>query len=84
VATFLPGVTGWHCKLRPNAEGDAGIANYNIKTKGWNLIGPGGWGGAGFLTVSDSIPGTTVLGSCLGGTVLFPPYQQLILPTAVG
>lgn len=53
------------------ASCDAGIANYNIKTKEWNLMGPRGWGSAGYLTVSDSIPGTSVVGGCLGGHVTF-------------
>lgn len=47
---------------------DAGIANYAVKTGKWNLIPPGGWGRAGYLTQSDALP-NTVLGGCLDGVV---------------
>ena len=36
------------------ASCDAGVANYNIKTGEWNLIPPGGWGRAGYLTLADA------------------------------
>lgn len=51
------------------ASCDAGIANIPVKGGDWNLIPPGGWGRAGYLTVSDSLGSASVLGGCLGGHV---------------
>ena len=53
------------------ASCDAGIANVPVKGGAWNVIGPGGWGSAGYLTQSDNNGGNTVLGGCLGGHVYF-------------
>jgi hypothetical protein len=51
------------------ASCDAGIANVPVKGGEWNVIPPGGWGRGGYLTVSDSLVTTSVLGGCLGGHV---------------
>eukprot|EP00937_MAST-01D_sp_MAST-1D-sp2_P005083 g5083.t1 len=53
------------------ASCDIGIANIPIGRSGasWSVIPPGGWGRAGYLTVSDSLQNTSVLGGCLGGHV---------------
>ena len=32
-------------------------------------MGPGGWGRGGYLSLSEGVPGTSVLGGCLGGHV---------------
>jgi len=49
---------------------DAGIANIPVRGGNWSLIPPGGWGRAGYLTVSDSLQSTSVVGACLGGHVV--------------
>ena len=51
------------------ASCDGGIANYNINSGKWSMFGPGGWGRAGYLSVSDSLGSNSVLGGCLGGHV---------------
>lgn len=51
------------------ASCDIGIINIPVKGGEWNVIPPGGWGRAGYLTVSDSLENTSVLGGCLGGHV---------------
>ena len=51
------------------ASCDRGVANVPAAGGEWNLIPPGGWGRAGYLSVSDSLHTTSVLGGCLGGHV---------------
>ena len=53
---------------------DCGIANHPVAGGDWNCIGPGGWGRAGYLTISDAdgkgaMLKNSVLGGCLGGHV---------------
>lgn len=54
------------------ASCDGGIANVpagNEPGGEWNVVGPGGWGRGGYLSLSEGVPGTSVLGGCLGGHV---------------
>jgi len=51
------------------ASCDVGIANVPVGGGEWSVIPPGGWGHAGYLTVSDSRGANAVLGGCLGGHV---------------
>eukprot|EP01052_Picozoa_sp_SAG31_P049143 SAG31_NODE_10621_length_1116_cov_1.349066_2_plen_208_part_00 len=51
-----------------------GIANIPAKGGEWNIIPPGGWARAGYLTVADAdadgkLLSNSVLGGCLGGHV---------------
>ena len=58
------------------ASCDQGIVNVPVGTgpmahadDEWNMMGAGGWARAGYLTLSEGIPGTSVLGGCPNGTV---------------
>ena len=51
------------------ASCDAGIANIPVAGGEWNIIPPGGWGRAGYLTLSDNDGKNSMLGGCLGGHV---------------
>ena len=51
------------------ASCDVGVINRPTAGGEWSVIPPGGWGQAGYLTVSDSLKTTSVLGGCVGGHV---------------
>ena len=48
------------------ASCDVGVINRPTAGGEWSVIPPGGWGQAGYLTVSDSLKTTSVLGGCVG------------------